>query len=79
MKKDRNECLTFNKAVDLLHRTGTRMMVMRANDGDHFYIVPGGRVDPRAAQKILLRPDIIEFDDGLFPGNPQSWKMAPHQ
>lgn len=76
MKKDRKEALTFNKAVDLLHRTGTRMMIMHGTDGDHYYVVPGGVVDRSAAQKILQRPDIIEFDDGLFPGNPQSWKMV---
>lgn len=75
MKKDRDEVLNFNKAIDLLHRTGTRMMIMHASDGDHFYIVPGGRVERSAAQKILQRADIIEFDDGLFPGNPQSWRM----
>lgn len=76
MKKDRSEVLTFTKAVDLLHRNGTRMMIMHASDGDHFYIVPGGRVDRGAAQKILQRPDIMEFDDGLFPGSPQSWRMV---
>lgn len=74
--KVHNECLRFQKAVDLLHRTDTRMMIMRASDGDQFYIVPGGRVAKDDAQKILKRPDIIEFDDGLFPGNPQSWKMV---
>jgi hypothetical protein len=75
MKNDK-QCLSLNKALDLLlHKNGTRMMVMRSTDGDHYYIVPGGRVDRTAAQKILKRPDIMEFDDGLFPGNPQSWRL----
>lgn len=74
MKKG-NDCLRFNAAVDLLHRKDTRLMIMHCSDGDHFYVVPGGRVNRDDAQKILLRPDIIEFDDGLFPGNPQSWRM----
>jgi hypothetical protein len=74
MKKD--GVLTLNKALDLLlHRKDARMMLMHSTDGDHFYIVPGGRVDRTAAQKILKRPDIMEFDDGLFPGNPQSWRL----
>lgn len=74
MKKD--GVLTLKKALDLLlHRKDARMMIMHAADGDHFYIVPGGRVDPAAAQKILKRSDIMEFDDGLFPGNPQSWRL----
>jgi MOSC domain-containing protein YiiM len=76
MKTQRNECLRLNKAVDLLHRPGTRMMIMHAGDGDHFYVVPGGRVNRDDAHEILKRPDIIEFDDGLFPGNPQSWKIS---
>jgi len=75
MKKNRNECLTLNKAVNLLERNGVRMMIMHDRDGDHFYIVPGGRVERTAAQKIIQRQDIVEFDDGLFPGNPQSWRM----
>jgi hypothetical protein len=76
VKKNRKETLTFNKAVDLLlHRSDTRMMIMHSADGDHFYIVPGGLVDPSTAQKILKQPDIIELDDGLFPGNPQSWRL----
>jgi len=74
MKK--TECLRLTKAVEMLHRVGARMMIMHASDGDHFYVVPGGRVNRDDAQKILKRPDIIEFDDGLFPGNPQSWKIA---
>jgi hypothetical protein len=76
MKRDRKEALTFNKAIDLLHRKDTRMMIMHGNDGDHFYIVPGGLIDRAAAMKILKRPDVIEFDDGLFPGNPQSWRIS---
>jgi hypothetical protein len=75
MKQDK-ACLSLNKALDLLlHKTGTRMMRMHSSDGDHFYIVPGGPVDPATAQKILKRPDIMVFDDGLFPGNPQSWRL----
>lgn len=70
------ECLRFQKAVDLLHRTDTRLMIMRSGDGDEFYVVPGGRVAADDAKKILLRPDMIPFDDGLFPNNPQSWKMV---
>lgn len=75
MKAPPQQCLRFNKAVDLLHHKGTRLMLMHASDGDHFYIVPGGRVNRDDAAKILLRPDVQPFDDGLFPGNPQSWRI----
>ena len=50
---------------------------MHTHDGDEFYILPrGGRVDARDAQKILERPDVRSFDDGLFPGQPQQWRLT---
>lgn len=67
--------IRLSKAIDLMHRPGARLMVMHARDGDHFYVVPGGRVHKGDAQKILNRPDVIKFDDGLFPNNPQTWKL----
>lgn len=71
------EGVQFKKAVDLLLRKPeARLILMHCNDGDHFYVVPGGRVKREAALKILARPDCREFDDGLFPGNPQSWKIG---
>lgn len=76
MRAQRNDCIRLNKAIDLLHVTGSRLMIMHMNDGDHYYVVPGGRLDRSDAQKILARPDVVEFDDGPFPGNPQSWKLA---
>ena len=74
MKKD--VCLGLKKAIDLLMHRGARLMLMHASTGDHYYIIPGGRVDRDAAQKILQRDDCMAFDDGLFPNNPQSWKLV---
>jgi hypothetical protein len=71
-----NECLSYKKACLKLRERGTRLMIMHSSDGDHFYVVPGGRVARDDAQKILRQPDIEEFDDGLFPGNPQSWRVV---
>lgn len=71
----RNQALRLRQAVELLHRTDTRLMLMHTNAGDEFYIVPGGRVDARDAQKILERPDVRSFDDGLFPGHAQQWRI----
>ena len=73
--KAKNNALRLRQAVDLLHRPDTRLMVMHTRDGDEFYIVPGGRVDARDALKILERPDVRSFDDGLFPGHSQQWRM----
>lgn len=73
--KARNHALRLRQAIELLHRADTRLMLMHTRDGQEFYIVPGGRVDARDAQKILERPDVQSFDDGLFPGHPQQWRM----
>jgi hypothetical protein len=74
--KARKEALRLRQAVELLHRTDTRMMLMHGRDGDEFYIVPGGRLDARDALKILERADVRSFDDGLFPGHSQQWRMS---
>jgi hypothetical protein len=74
--------LDFRTALERLHHTGSRLMVMTGRTGDEFYIVPGnrrgqgGQVERAAAEQIIARKDIVKFDDGLFPGNPQSWKMV---
>jgi hypothetical protein len=74
--KARNQALRLRQAVELLHRTGTRLMLMHGRDGNEFYIVPGGRLDARDALKILERPDVRSFDDGLFPGHSQQWRIT---
>jgi hypothetical protein len=75
--KAKSQALRFRQALELLHRTDTRLMLMHSRDGDEFYILPrGGRVDARDAQKILERPDVRSFDDGLFPGHAQQWRMC---
>jgi MOSC domain-containing protein YiiM len=76
MRTQGNPCLRLNKALDLLHRKDSRIMLMHTKDGPEFYVVPGGRVRADDAQKILARPDIVPFDDGLFPGNSQTWHMV---
>ena len=70
--------LSETKALDRM-RTGSRLTLMHTyGRGLEYYVVPGGHVNRRDAEKILERPDIIVFDDGLFPGSPQSWKISAH-
>jgi hypothetical protein len=82
----RDTCLSYRKAFDLLHVHGSRLILMRSyRDGDQFYVVPGGRggqggrVTRGDAEKILADPDMVVFDDGLFPGNAQSWARRRRQ
>jgi hypothetical protein len=75
------KAISLGKATELM-RTGARLMKMHTNrspDGMAFYIVPDGYIEPSDAHKIIDRPDVYVFDDVLFPGNPQSWKLGgPH-
>jgi hypothetical protein len=34
----------------------------------------GGMVAEKDALAVIARPDIVVFEDGLFPENPQSWR-----
>lgn len=72
------KALTLGKALDRM-RMGARLMKMCTNqspEGAAFYVVPGGYIEPSDAAKIIERPDVSVFDDGLFPGIPQSWRMG---
>ena len=75
------KALTLTKALDKM-RGGSRLLVMCTNkspEGKAFYVVPGGYIEPDDAQKIIARRDVAPYDDGLFPGIPQSWKMGAHR
>ena len=60
----------------LLHVPGSSLKKMYVSDGRReYFIVPnGGRVAEEDALAIIARPEIGVFEDGLFPGNPQSWR-----
>lgn len=71
--------IPYDKATELLRRPGYRLMQMKNNNAKHghdFYIVPGGAISEENARKILEHPYCRKFDDGLFPGNPQSWTLC---
>lgn len=67
--------IRMKKALDMLRLPNRRLMLMHTSDGDHYYVVPGGRMNRDDAEKIIQRNDCYSFNDGLFPGNPQSWRL----
>ena len=69
----RSMSLSLDKALDLMRR-GARLMMMHSDR--QYYVVPGGHLKPADAQTILNRPDVLVFDDAVFPGHPQSWKIG---
>jgi hypothetical protein len=70
--------LSLAKAIDLLHRPGTRLAKLhKAGGGHEFYIWPnGGPVSDATARALLERSDLQPYDTGLLPGCPQSWRLG---
>jgi hypothetical protein len=72
-----NKTLELELALDLLRRPDHRLLQMHINQHERaFFVVPGGRVARADAEKIINRPDVFPYDDGLFPGCAQSWKLG---
>jgi hypothetical protein len=67
--------MSFKKATDAFQIKGARIMLMHTSSGQEYFIVPGGKVTPEVARQIINRPDVAVSDDGLFPNNPQCWKI----
>jgi len=73
----KNRALSFKKALNyLLHVPGSSLKKMFAPGGhrEYFVMPNGGMVAEKDALAIIARPEIGVFEDGLFPGNPQSWR-----
>jgi hypothetical protein len=62
----------LRKALDLMRRPGTRMIVSSGT----YYIVPGGHVDRDVAAKIIAHQQVSAGADGLFPGMDQTWRLG---
>lgn len=72
------KAIGYKKALDMMGRTGTRLVKMRADgsaSGFAYYIVPGGYVEPDTAEKIKAHPFVQAMEDGLFPGMDQTWRL----
>ena len=76
------KCLSLKDAELLMSRPGTLLVKMYdRSEGAAYFVVcssakgKGGRVRKDHAEQIIARFDIIEDSSGLFPGNPQSWRL----
>jgi len=73
----KNRALSFKEALNhLLHVPDSRLKKMYVSGGrrEYFAVPNGGMVAEKDALAIIARPEIGVFEDGLFPGNPQSWR-----
>lgn len=79
MTKHPPKALGLKRAIELMRKPDHRLMLMHIREspeGRAYYVVPGGYVEPDDAMKIIERQDVQPFDDGLFPGCTQSWKLG---
>ena len=52
-------------ALELM-REGRSLMRMHTTAGRKWFVVPGGQITDRVAERILGRPDVQPHDRGLF-------------
>ena len=74
----KNRVLSLKEALNhLLHVPDSRLKKMCVSGGrrEYFAVPNGGMVAEKDALAIISRPEIGIFEDGLFPGNPQSWSV----
>jgi hypothetical protein len=75
MRTDRKPTLSYRKAIDRMRMPETRLVQTHSPQGDAFYVVPGGYVEPDTAEKIIKHPQVVGSPDGLFPNMPQTWRI----
>lgn len=62
-----------------LRRPGARLVLVHSNDPakNGYFILPGGwRVAKRIAEALISGPHMQPHDQGLFPDQPQSWRLC---
>ena len=74
MTKDK---ITFHRALDLLRIQEARMIQTNIRGRSEFWIVPGGKIEPEMAARLMTHPQVIGGKDALFPGHHQTWRMHP--
>jgi hypothetical protein len=73
----KNHTLSFEQAFNyILHVPGSSLTKMYVSGkGRKYFALPkGGMVAEKDALAIIGHPEIVVFEDGLFPGIPQSWR-----
>jgi hypothetical protein len=68
----------FNTLQRLRH-PGARLVLVHSRDpsNDGYFILPDGcRVAKATAEVIIGGPDVQPYDQGLFPDQPQSWRLG---
>jgi hypothetical protein len=70
----RNQTLSETFALELM-REGKLLMKMHTVNGMRWFVVPGGQISDKTAERILARRDVQPHDSGLFPGCEQTFRL----
>jgi hypothetical protein len=77
MKK--NKPLSIHVALELI-RNGQALVKTHTQRGPFWVVYPnGGEVSKADAERLLCRNDIQPSEDGLLPGNSQTFKFLPRE
>jgi hypothetical protein len=73
----REGTIGYERALERMREgaTLTLMYDQKAPGGFQHFIVPGGKVDVETAEKLKGHASVVVDSSGLFPGNPQAWRM----
>jgi hypothetical protein len=71
----KTSALSYDKAIGLMRRPGTRLVQMHSGQGVAWFLVPGGPVGFGVADRIRNHPLVRAKHDTLFPGLSRTWSM----
>jgi hypothetical protein len=73
----RQKSLKLDVALQLLRRSGTRLVLTHTESGPEYRVDPGGgRVTEKTAKRILSFRACRPLDAGLLPETAQSWTLS---
>jgi hypothetical protein len=76
-KTNVNARLTLKRAIDQMHRPGTRLCKMHSKQGPIWLLVPGGVISDDVANALIDLPNVAGSADALFPHMHQTWRVLP--
>jgi hypothetical protein len=75
-KRQPPKAVGFRKGLDMMRDLGAILIKTKSANGDVYYLVPGGYVEPKTAEKLIQHPQVRGAEDGLLPGFSQTWRFV---
>ena len=75
-KRQPPKAIGLRKALDMMRKPEVRLIKTKSANGDVYYLVPGGYVEPKTAEKLIQHPQVRGAEDGMWPGLSQTWRIT---